>query len=79
MHWFDAFETRHFEVNGASIFARVSPGLAADRPVLLLLHGFPQTHVMWHRLPSSCTRILSGHAGPARLWRLQQSARSAGP
>jgi len=50
MHWFDAFETRHFEVNGASIFARVSPGLAADRPVLLLLHGFPQTHVMWHRV-----------------------------
>ena len=50
MHWFDEFETRHFEVNGASVFARVSPGLAADRPVLLLLHGFPQTHVMWHRV-----------------------------
>ena len=50
MHWFDAFETRHFEVNGANLFARVSPGLAADRPVLLLLHGFPQTHVMWHRV-----------------------------
>jgi len=50
MHWFDTFEIRHFDVNGANIFARVSPGLAADRPVLLLLHGFPQTHVMWHRV-----------------------------
>lgn len=50
MHWFDEFETRHFEVNGAHIFARVSPGLAGDRPALLLLHGFPQSHVMWHRV-----------------------------
>lgn len=50
MHWFDNFETRHFHVNGASIFARVSQGLPGDRPALLLLHGFPQTHVLWHRV-----------------------------
>ena len=50
MHWFDGFEPRHFEVNGQHIYARVSAGLPAARPVLLLLHGFPQTHAMWHRV-----------------------------
>lgn len=50
MHWFDDFETRHFEVNGTRIFARVTPGLPDGRPALLLLHGFPQTHAMWHRV-----------------------------
>ena len=50
MHWFDDFETRHFDVNGVRIYARVSQGLQGERPALLLLHGFPQTHVMWHRV-----------------------------
>lgn len=50
MHWFEDFETRHFEVNGACIFARVSRGAQGPRPALLLLHGFPQSHVMWHRV-----------------------------
>ena len=52
MSWFDNFEQRSFEVNGASInarFSRVIPG-DAIRPALLLLHGFPQSHVMWHRV-----------------------------
>ena len=51
-HWFDGFETCSFEVNGAAIHARVSvtePG-SPPRPALLLLHGFPQSHVMWHRV-----------------------------
>jgi haloacetate dehalogenase len=50
MHWFEDFETRHLEVNGARIFARVSRGAQGPRPTLLLLHGFPQSHVMWHRV-----------------------------
>jgi len=50
MHWFDDFETRNFEVAGACIHARVSPGLAEGRNALLLLHGFPQSHVMWRRV-----------------------------
>ena len=52
MGWFDGFELRSFEVNGTSINARVSalrPGKPM-RPALLLLHGFPQSHVMWHRV-----------------------------
>lgn len=50
MHWFDDFEMRNFDVNGVHIHARVSPGLPEGRPALLLLHGFPQSHVMWHRV-----------------------------
>ena len=52
MTWFDGFESRSFEVNGASIHARFSSVTAGDtpRPALLLLHGFPQSHVMWHRV-----------------------------
>ena len=50
MNWFEGFEVRHFNVIGAQIYARVSAGLPGDRPTLLLLHGFPQTHVMWHRV-----------------------------
>ena len=50
MNWFEDFETRHFEVNGTHIHARVSRGLCDARPALLLLHGFPQSHVMWHRV-----------------------------
>ena len=50
--WFEGFESRRFEVNGASIetrFSKVTLG-APQRPALLLLHGFPQSHVMWHRV-----------------------------
>ena len=52
MTWFDGFEQRSFEVNGATINARVSQTALGDvpKPALLLLHGFPQSHVMWHRV-----------------------------
>ncbi|WP_096667715.1 alpha/beta fold hydrolase [Polaromonas sp. AET17H-212] len=46
--WFEGFEARDFEVNGTSIFARYGGNAAG--PTLLLLHGFPQSHVMWHRV-----------------------------
>jgi haloacetate dehalogenase len=50
--WFSNFEQRSFEVNGATINARVSKTVMGDapKPALLLLHGFPQSHVMWHRV-----------------------------
>ena len=50
MPWFDGFEQRDFEVNGVRIHARVPVKLPGDRPALLLLHGFPQTHVLWQRV-----------------------------
>lgn len=48
MGWFDGFESRTFELNGSQAFARF--GGRRDKPALLLLHGFPQTHVLWHRV-----------------------------
>jgi haloacetate dehalogenase len=46
--WFHGFEAGDFEVEGNSMFARF--GGNASGPALLLLHGFPETHVMWHRV-----------------------------
>jgi haloacetate dehalogenase len=48
MAWFEGFEARSFAVQGGEVAARV--GGARKRPALVLLHGFPQTHVMWHRV-----------------------------
>ncbi|MES2283729.1 MAG: alpha/beta hydrolase [Pseudomonadota bacterium] len=59
MSWFEGFETRSFEVNGASIAARFSKVIPGDirKPALLLLHGFPESHVMWHRV----AKLLAPH------------------
>jgi haloacetate dehalogenase len=43
---FPGFASVHVETKSGRIFARV----AGKGPPLLLLHGFPQTHVMWHHL-----------------------------
>lgn len=53
--WFEGFDARHHDVNGMRVFART--GGRADAPPLLLIHGFPQTHVMWHRV----ARALAPH------------------
>jgi haloacetate dehalogenase len=52
MAWFDGFTAQKFAVNGVEIFARVSAAESGNRakPALLLLHGFPQSHVMWQRV-----------------------------
>jgi pimeloyl-ACP methyl ester carboxylesterase len=46
--WFQGFEARDFDLAGTRIHARI--GGRADAPPLLLVHGFPQTHVMWQRV-----------------------------
>ena len=56
MNWFEDFELRHFDAGDALIHAHVSRGLPGDRPALLLLHGFPQSHVMWHRVAQQLHR-----------------------
>jgi haloacetate dehalogenase len=48
MAWFEGFEAKVHELNGVRLFART--GGRADGPPLLLLHGFPQTHAIWHRV-----------------------------
>jgi haloacetate dehalogenase len=48
---FSSFDLRQWTLNGSRINARVSKGApSAARPPLVLLHGFPETHVMWRRI-----------------------------
>lgn len=46
--WFDDFDAGFHDVDGIRLFART--GGRADAPPMLLLHGFPQSHAMWHRV-----------------------------
>ncbi len=48
MAWFEGFPSARHAVNGIEILART--GGRAGGPPLLLLHGFPQTHALWHRV-----------------------------
>jgi haloacetate dehalogenase len=43
---FEGFEIKRIETSRAEINLR----LGGSGPPLLLLHGYPQTHVMWHRV-----------------------------
>jgi haloacetate dehalogenase len=43
---FPGFESRRFVTRDAEIFARVG----GEGPTLFLLHGYPQTHAIWHRV-----------------------------
>jgi haloacetate dehalogenase len=42
------FASRRVAVNGVEIHAAVGP--KRDGPPLLLLHGYPQTHAIWHKV-----------------------------
>jgi haloacetate dehalogenase len=48
MGWFEGFESHRIAVNGIELFVRI--GGDADAPPMLMLHGFPQTHAIWHRI-----------------------------
>ena len=43
---FADFERKYQAVNGINIHYRIG----GKGPPLLLLHGHPQTHVMWHKV-----------------------------
>lgn len=45
---FEGFETRRFKTQETQIHLKV----AGHGPALLLLHGYPQTHVIWHKIAS---------------------------
>ncbi|KAL3445276.1 Alpha/Beta hydrolase protein [Aspergillus insuetus] len=48
---FPGFTTHHIPTpSGTTIFTLTSPKTTPPKPPLLLIHGFPQTHIQWHRL-----------------------------
>jgi haloacetate dehalogenase len=49
---FEGFEPRTIAAEGTDIFCRVG----GKGPPLLLLHGCPQTHMMWHKVVPELTR-----------------------
>jgi len=50
MPWFAGFERQTVSLCGLPVTFRRSIDWVDERPVLVLLHGFPQTHVLWHRV-----------------------------
>ena len=42
---FEGFKKKSIKVNKGNIFCRIK----GNGPALLLLHGYPQTHVMWNK------------------------------
>ena len=50
MGWFEGFERQTVTLRSLPVAFRHSANWGSDKPVLVLLHGFPQTHVMWHRV-----------------------------
>jgi haloacetate dehalogenase len=49
---FPGFSQRRIRTSGASINLRVG----GEGPPVLLLHGYPQTHVMWHKVAPQLAR-----------------------
>lgn len=50
---FPGFDSAAIEVNGTTLFARIG-GPVTGSPVVLL-HGFPQSHLCWHKVAPSLT------------------------
>ena len=50
--FFPGFQVRTVETSVGRIFARVG----GAGPPLLCLHGFPETHAMWHRVSAALAR-----------------------
>ena len=50
MAWFEGFERLTVTLRGLPVHFRRSADWSNHKPVLVLLHGFPQTHVLWHRV-----------------------------
>lgn len=65
-HLFPGFEEHRIKTQGAELFVRK----AGSGPVLFLVHGFPQTHVCWHKvapaLAEHFTVILADNRGYGR-------------
>jgi len=56
---FDGFESYSFDIGGVTVHARVRHNPAAGARPVLLLHGFPQTHFIWHKVANELARQFS--------------------
>ena len=52
---FDGFETRLVNLESTTIFAKIG----GNGPCLLLLHGFPETHLMWRDIAPALSKKFS--------------------
>ena len=70
---FESFAARRMPATaGTEIFLRIG----GQGPPLLLLHGYPQTHAIWHRVAPALARALHRRLRrPARLRRQRQAGR----
>lgn len=59
---FDSFKTLGIDANGIRIHARIG----GSGPPLLLLHGHPQTHYIWHRVADSLAGLFTVVAADLR-------------
>lgn len=78
--WFDGSTAGFHEIDGLHLHARI--GGRADAPALLMLHGFPQTHAMWHRVAQQLAphfRIVSALTCAAMATPTSRAARPATP
>lgn len=66
---FEGFSTEELQTDRGTVFARVG----GSGPPLLLLHGYPQCHVMWHaaapRLSEHFTVVATDLSGYGRSFR----------
>src|SRR5438132_1578917 len=60
----DEFAEAEMQSGETSIFVR----WGGAGPPILLLHGFPQTHLMWRRVAPLLAPLHRGLRRPARLW-----------
>jgi haloacetate dehalogenase len=64
MSLFPGFQAETIEVGDVRIRAAVGPKRAA--PALLLLHGYPQTHAIWHKMAGRLARSFNVVAADLR-------------
>ena len=50
---FKGFKKKFVKVNKGEIFCRFK----GNGPPLLLLHGYPQSHVMWHKTAPELSKL----------------------
>ena len=59
---FEGFKSKYVQVKKGKVFCKIK----GDGPPLLLLHGYPQTHLMWHKTAPELSKYFTGVAADLR-------------